>query len=119
MGDEQRRTVDQPEDVDERYQVCGPETFHPDWLEVRADVNYVAGWRTARVSAAQLRVVLARANVPVEPDALWVNVRADGTGVVCLDPPTAVALAQLADEALREQQEGAPKIRGAPKDRAA
>jgi hypothetical protein len=114
----QRGSANEPGDVSERYQVCEA-AFHPDWLEVRDGVNYVAGWHTAHATAARLRALLTDAGVLVSAEALWASVRADGAGVVCLDPSIAAALVRLADEALKERQEGAPKIRGTPEDRAA
>lgn len=119
MGSDQRASVDEPEEAGERYQVREMEAFHPDWLEVRDEVNYVAGWREARTAATQVRVLLSSAGVQVEPGSVWASVLADGTGVVCMDPPAAAALTQLADEAMRERQESAPKARGAPRDYAA
>jgi hypothetical protein len=104
------------EDPGDRYRVGETDEFHPDWLEVRDGVNYVAGWRAASAIAQQIRTLLAHAGVQTSPGTLWASVRGDGTGVICVDPSIAAALAQLADEALRERQEGAPKIRGAPRD---
>ena len=102
-------------DSDVAYVVCDVESVHPQWSEVRPGVNYVAPWREAKRSAARLGAVLARTGVPIGR-AVFARVRANGSGVVCLelDVQAAAALAMLLDEALRERQEGAPKIRGAP-----
>lgn len=97
------------------YEVCDVQSAHPQWSEVRPGVNYVAPWREAKRSASLLRAAFDRTGLPVGRPA-FARVRGDGSAVVCLELelPTAAALAVLLDKALRERQEGAPKIRGAP-----
>jgi hypothetical protein len=115
MGSEDFEAPEEFGDSDVAYVVCDVESAHPQWSEVRPGVNYVAPWREAKRSAGRLRAVFTRVGLPVGRSA-FARVRGDGSAVVCLELelPTAAALAGLLDGALRERQEGTPKIRGAP-----
>ena len=115
MSSEDFEAPDEFTDSDVAYVVCDVQSAHPQWSEVRPGVNYVAPWREAKRSAARLRAVCVRVGLPVGR-SVFARVRGDGSAVVCLELelPTAAALAELLDEALRERQEGAPSIRGAP-----
>jgi hypothetical protein len=112
--------IDGLDEVELVYEVCDVDAAHPQWSEVRAEVNYVAAWRRARLAGVRLRALLCRADVPVER-AVRARVRGDGSAVVCLEleMASAAALAELLDAALRERQEGAAVIRGAPSRRVA
>src|SRR5258708_25325811 len=88
---------DEPEAV---HGVCGADSVHADEWEVREGVNYLAGWRSARVASARLRKAMTARGLRVER-AVWAGVCGDGSGVVRLelDVVTAAALADLVDEA--------------------
>ena len=115
MSSEDFDASEESADSEVTYEVCDVERVHPQWSEVRAEVNYVAPWREANRSGNRLRAVFGEAGLSVGW-SVFARVRGDGSAVVCLelDLTTAAALADLLDGALRERQEGAPKIRGAP-----
>ena len=115
MSSEDFETSEKFADSEVTYEVCDVESAHPKWSEVRSGINYVAPWREAKRSAARLHTALTRAGLAAGRSAV-ARVRGDGSAVVHLELelPAAAALAESIEAALRERQEGAPTIRGAP-----
>ena len=104
-----------PDDGELMYVICDVEQVHPDRAQVRAGVNYPAAWRRTQRAGDRLARALAEAGFASARRA-GVAVRADGGGLVTveLEMPDAAGLADLVDGAMRERQEGARSIRGAP-----
>lgn len=108
-----------PDDGELMHVICDVEQAHPERAEVRAGVNYPAAWRRTQRTGDRLARALAEAGW-VSARRAGVAVRADGGGLVTieLETPDAAGLADLVDSAMRERQEGARSIRGAPQGNA-